>query len=247
MIRFKNLTKTFKKNDVKALKNINLSIEKGDIFGFVGKSGAGKSTLLRMINGLELPTEGSIYVNNKDLNTLKKNGLVEARKKIGMIFQNFNLINSKSVYKNIAFPLEINNVKADEINKRVKEVLKLVDLEDKINAYPMQLSGGQKQRVAIARAIINNPSILLCDEATSALDPKTTKSILELLKKINENLKITIVLITHELKVVKSICKNVGILDQGNLIEAGNTENVFNLNKAHPITRELLEVEECIA
>lgn len=247
MIAFKNVRKYFDKNQVMALDQINLEINYLDIFGFIGKSGAGKSTLLRLINGLEYPTSGQVLVEGEVINELSAKKLKENRRRIGMIFQNFNLIHSKTVYKNVAYPLEIQNEKVNEIEKKVEKVLKLVGLSHKIHAYPSQLSGGEKQRVAIARSIINEPRILLCDEATSALDPETTRSILRLLKKINQELEITIVLITHEMKVIRGICNRVGVLEKGRLIDVGEIEDILYSKKSHPVTKELIAVESCIS
>lgn len=229
MIEIKNLSKTFnsKSSEVKALKNINLQINKGEIFGIIGLSGAGKSTLIRTINRLEEPTEGSIFIAGKDITKLDKTRLRDTRKEIGMIFQHFNLLSSRTVFQNIAFPLEINGYDKNYIEKRVNELLKVVELTDKKNAYPSQLSGGQKQRVAIARALANNPKILLCDEATSALDPKTTKAILNLLKKIQKEFNLTVVLITHQMEVIKEVCNRVAIIEAGKIIELNTVEEIF--------------------
>ena len=228
-IEIKNLTKIFeiKGHTVKALDDITLSIEKGDIFGIIGMSGAGKSTLVRSVNFLEKPTFGSVYIDDTDLSTLSERELRKKRREIGMIFQNFNLLEQKNVLDNICFPLEISGVKKKDARVRAKELLKTVNLEDKEKAYPSQLSGGQKQRVAIARALATNPSILLCDEATSALDPQTTDSILKLLKEINETLGITIVIITHQMSVVTQVCKHVAIIDNGQLAETGAVDEIF--------------------
>ena len=229
MIKFENLSKTFqsKDKDCEALKEINLEIKEGDIYGIIGYSGAGKSTLVRMINALEKPTSGKVFVDDKDLSSLGDKELRQLRKKIGMIFQQFNLLGSKTVFDNVAIPLKLNGVPKKEIETRVGELLEFVELSDKKNAYPGQLSGGQKQRVGIARALATNPSILLCDEATSALDPKTTDSILELLKKINETLHITIVIITHEMNVIQKICNRVAVMDYGEVVETGEVIKVF--------------------
>ncbi|WP_352417765.1 methionine ABC transporter ATP-binding protein [Proteiniborus sp.] len=229
MIEIKNLSKTFnsKSSEVKALKNINLQINKGEIFGIIGLSGAGKSTLIRTINRLEEPTEGSIIIEGKDITKLDKTDLRNTRKEIGMIFQHFNLLSSRTVFQNIAFPLEINGYDKNYIEKRVNELLKVVELTDKKNAYPSQLSGGQKQRVAIARALADNPKILLCDEATSALDPKTTKAILNLLKKIQKEFNLTVVLITHQMEVIKEVCNRVAIIEAGKIIELNTVEEIF--------------------
>lgn len=229
MIRIEKLNKVFKdKNgDVHALRDIEINIEKGDIYGIIGLSGAGKSTLIRCINRLEEPTSGKVIIDGNDIMTLNKSELAVLRKRIGMIFQHFNLLSRKTCEKNIAFPLEISKCSKSYIEKRVDELLDLVDLKDKKKAYPNQLSGGQKQRIAIARALATKPDILLCDEATSALDPTTTKSILKLLKDINEALGITIVIITHQMEVIKEICNKVAIISDGRLVEHGNTYDVF--------------------
>ncbi|SDJ18465.1 D-methionine transport system ATP-binding protein [Lachnospiraceae bacterium G41] len=228
-IEIKNLTKIFeiKGHTVTALSDVSLSIEKGDIFGIIGMSGAGKSTLVRTVNFLEKPTQGSILIDGINLSTLSEKELRKKRREIGMIFQNFNLLEQKNVIDNICFPLEIAGVKRKEARVRAKELLKTVNLEDKEKAFPSQLSGGQKQRVAIARALATNPSILLCDEATSALDPQTTDSILKLLKEINEMLGITIVIITHQMSVVTEVCKHVAIIDNGKLAEEGEVDKIF--------------------
>lgn len=229
MIKIEKLNKVFKdKNgDVQALRDIDINIEKGDIYGIIGLSGAGKSTLIRCINRLEEPTSGKVIIDGIDIMTLKKSELALLRKRIGMIFQHFNLLSRKTCEKNIAFPLEISDCSKSYIEKRVDELLELVDLKDKKKAYPSQLSGGQKQRIAIARALATKPDILLCDEATSALDPTTTKSILKLLKDINETLGITIVIITHQMEVIKEICNKVAVISDGRLVEHGNTYDVF--------------------
>ncbi|MBP7742102.1 MAG: methionine ABC transporter ATP-binding protein [Aliarcobacter sp.] len=225
MINIKNLNKHYA--SAKVLNNISINIKKGEIFAIVGHSGAGKSTLLRCINGLEDYTDGSLIVNNKEIKTLTKNELREFRKNIGMIFQHFSLIQRKTVFENIALPMQLWGYKKDEIFKKVKDLLELVGLDEKINAYPNQLSGGQKQRVAIARALTLNPDILLSDEATSALDPNTTTSILNLLKQINEKLNITIILVTHEMEVVKQIAQKALLLEHGNIIGFDDTEELF--------------------
>ena len=246
MIRFKNVNKVYKKNSLKALDSIDLEIKRGEIFGFIGQSGAGKSTLIRMINGLEDASQGEVVVEGSQINALSKNELLSLRKNIGMIFQNFNLINSRTVYKNVAYPLEIIGMADERIKEKVFEALTVVGIESKINDYPNQLSGGEKQRVAIARSIVNEPKILLCDEATSALDPNTTQSILKLLKRVNKTSGITIVLITHEMKVAESICNRIGVLEKGKLIDVVKKEKLTNLSHLHPGTRALLAVEECI-
>lgn len=244
-IEIKNLTKIFeiKGHKVTALNDINLSIEKGDIFGIIGMSGAGKSTLVRSINYLEKPTNGTVYIDDVDLSLLSERELRIKRREIGMIFQNFNLLEQKNVLDNICFPLEIAGVKKKEARKRARELLKTVNLTDKEKAYPSQLSGGQKQRVAIARALASKPNILLCDEATSALDPQTTDSILRLLKEINETLGITIIIITHQMSVVTQVCKNVAIIDNGNLAEVGSVDEIFE-NPSSDAARELLSGKE---
>ena len=230
MIRFEHVSKTFQtKNDpFDALKDVSFEIEKGDIYGVIGYSGAGKSTLIRMVNALETPTSGNVWVKGKDIGTLNQKELRNLRKGIGMIFQQFNLLESKTIYDNVAIALKLNGVSKKDIEKRVTELLDFVELSDKKYSYPGQLSGGQKQRVGIARALANNPSILLCDEATSALDPKTTDSILELLKKINEMLHITIVIITHEMNVIQKICNKVAVMDYGQVVETGSVIQVFS-------------------
>ena len=218
--------------EIHALKNINLEIAEGAIFGVIGSSGAGKSTLLRCVNMLETPTSGSIVVDGVNLTTLDKSELSEARRGIGMIFQHFNLLSSRTVFGNVSLPLELSGKDKSTITAKVTELLKLVGLEDKHESYPSNLSGGQKQRVAIARALASDPEVLLCDEATSALDPATTRSILELLREINRKLKITILLITHEMDVVKSICHQVAVINDGELVEKGTIGEIF----AHPKT-----------
>ncbi|MBB1643736.1 MULTISPECIES: methionine ABC transporter ATP-binding protein [unclassified Sphingobacterium] len=229
MIQLNNISKSFevKATRIDALKDVSLSIEKGEIFGVIGASGAGKSTLIRCVNLLERPDSGQVIIENDDLMSLSSTGLMLKRRKIGMIFQHFNLLSSRTVYGNISFPLELEGKSKEFISQKVLELLRLVGLEDKAHVYPANLSGGQKQRVAIARALANDPYILLCDEATSALDPATTKSILKLLKKINKQLDLTILLITHEMDVIKSICDQVAVLDHGELIETGPVESIF--------------------
>lgn len=242
MIEIKNISKTFhqKKQAFKALHNINLTIEKGDIVGIIGFSGAGKSTLIRTVNLLERPDEGQIIINRKDFTKLNSKQLAHERKKIGMIFQHFNLLSSRTVFENIALPLELDNLSKDEIREKVNELLKIVGLEDKAHDYPKSLSGGQKQRVAIARALANDPYLLLCDEATSALDPATTQSILELLRDINNRLGITILLITHEMEVIKTVCNHVAIIDKGQLISKGTLSEIIS-NKENPIIKQFLK------
>ncbi|AVQ44598.1 methionine ABC transporter ATP-binding protein [Clostridium botulinum] len=225
MIEVSNLKKIIK--DKVILEDINLSIKEGEVFGIVGHSGAGKSTLLRCLNGLESYEEGSIKINGEEIDKLSKKQLRIFRKDLGMIFQSFNLLKRKNVFQNIALPLEIWGMSKNEINNRVKELLKLVDLEDKAYVKPHNLSGGQKQRVAIARALALAPKIILCDEATSALDPKTTKDILSLLKDINEKLGITIVIVTHQMEVIKEICERVALMDKGKIKSLGFSEELF--------------------
>ena len=230
LIQIKDLSKEFisQNNKVTALSNINLNISKGDIYGIIGMSGAGKSTLVRCINFLERQTTGTVIIGDKDLSKLNDSQLRMVRQKVGMIFQQFNLLMQRNVEENICFPLEITGISKNEGRKRAAELLELVGLSNKSKAYPSQLSGGQKQRVAIARALATNPEILLCDEATSALDPTTTRSILELLKDINKKLGITIIIITHEMAVVEEICDYVAIVDNGHLAEEGRVEEVFS-------------------
>ena len=248
-ITIKNLVKEYKLSNnriLKAVDNVDLTIEKGDIYGIMGLSGAGKSTLIRLINRLEEPTEGEIYVEHietdekkgenltvkKNILDFNQNELRDYRKKTGMIFQHFNLLNSRNVGGNIAFSLEISGWKKEDINKRVDELLEIVGLSDKKENYPEQLSGGQKQRVAIARALANNPEILLSDEATSALDPRTTNSILDLLKDINKRFGITIILITHQMEVIRKICNKTAIMSDGKIVEEGTVKDIF----MHPKT-----------
>jgi D-methionine transport system ATP-binding protein len=228
-IDIQNLTKSFivRGERLEVLKGISLSVSRGDVFGIIGLSGAGKSTLARCINRIETPDAGRINIGGVNMLTLSKRRLLEQRQRIGMIFQNFNLFESKTVYKNIAYPLAIRGVKKTERVKRVKEIAEVVGLQDKLSAYPAGLSGGQKQRVGISRALANNPDILLSDEATSALDPQTTLSILELLKNINRDLGLTIILITHELDVIKYTTRNMAVLENGVISETGRTKDIF--------------------
>jgi len=230
IIQVRNLSKTFE-NGVIALENVSIDIQKGSVFGIIGMSGAGKSTLVRCLNYLEKPTSGNVIIKGNDLEELSSYELKIVRTKIGMIFQGFNLLMQRNVIDNICFPMEILGINKKDARKRAKELLAIVDLSDKENAYPVQLSGGQKQRVAIARALANNPEILLCDEATSALDPKTTKSILNLLKEINQKFQITIVIITHEMAVIQEICTDVAILENGKLVEQGSVTQIFTAPK----------------
>lgn len=225
MIEVKNIRKSFGKSEV--LKDISLSIGEGDIYGIIGHSGAGKSTLLRCLNGLENYNSGSIKVMGKEIKELNKNEIRELRKNLGMIFQGFNLLNRKNVYENISLPLEVWGFSKEKIDKKVSELLKLVSLENKANSKPSELSGGQKQRVAIARALALEPKILLCDEATSALDPKTTKDILSLLSKINKELGITIVIVTHQMEVVKEVCEKITLLEDGVVKAQGKSAELF--------------------
>ncbi len=230
MIELKNISKTFEQKGkrITALTDISLFVPKGKIMGVIGESGAGKSTLIRCINLLEKPSSGEVYINGKNLISLSSAQLIQERRNIGMIFQHFNLLSSRTVYDNIAFPLELNQTPKTEIKKRVTELLELVGLSDKMHNYPVTLSGGQKQRVAIARTLANNPKVLLSDEATSALDPSTTHSILSLLKDINKRLNITILLITHEMNVVKQICDEIAVINGGKLIEQGTVADIFS-------------------
>jgi D-methionine transport system ATP-binding protein len=241
MIELKNITKTFHQKDraITALSEVSLKVPKGKIFGVIGASGAGKSTLIRCVNLLERPTSGDVMVDGVNLMKLTPSQLAKERRQIGMIFQHFNLLSSRTVFENVAFPLELDKLSKKDIATRVKELLALVGLEEKENDYPSNLSGGQKQRVAIARTLASNPKVLLCDEATSALDPSTTKSILALLKDINKRLDITMLLITHEMDVVKNICHEVAVISGGKLIEQGTVSQVF----AHPeseLTRDFI-------
>ena len=239
-IEVKHLSKTFEQKGitVHALQDINLNIEAGDIYGIIGMSGAGKSTLVRCLNYLERPTEGEVLIEGKDLGSLNEKELREQRSDIAMIFQHFNLLMQKSVLDNICFPLQIQGAKKKEARAKAREFLKTVGLEEKEKAYPAQLSGGQKQRVAIARALAANPKILLCDEATSALDPQTTASILGLLKQINEQFGITIVIITHQMSVIREICNRVAIIERGALVEDGSVTDIFN----HPKSKAAKEL-----
>ncbi len=248
IIEIKQLNKSYRtdKGEVEALKDISLEIDKGDIYGIIGLSGAGKSTLVRCMNLLEKPTSGQVIVNGKDLMTLSDSGLRAERRKIGMIFQHFNLLMQRSVLDNVAFPLEIAGLKKREARKKALEYLETVGLSDKAKAYPAQLSGGQKQRVAIARVLASKPEILLCDEATSALDPQTTKSILGLLKDINTRYGITIVVITHEMSVIQEICTHVAVLDHGVLVESGTTEGLFREPKTAEAKRLVFSGSEHI-
>ena len=239
-IEVRHLTKIFTSKDAKvdALKDISLEIEQGDIYGIIGMSGAGKSTLVRCLNYLEKPTKGAVLVDGKELGAMSEKELLKQRKDIAMIFQHFNLLMQKNVVDNVSFPLLIQGVKKKEARRKAKELLGIVGLEEKEQSYPAQLSGGQKQRVAIARALASDPRILLCDEATSALDPQTTASILDLLKDINQRFGITIVIITHQMSVIRKICSHVAIMAQGEIKEHGFVEEIFS----HPKTREAREL-----
>ena len=233
MIEIKNLSKTFKTSDgsVEALKNVDISIPDGDIFGIIGMSGAGKSTLVRCINMLERPTEGTVIIDGTDMGALNEKELRQARRKIAMIFQGFNLLMQRTVKRNVCFPLELAGIPKHDAQAKAMELLEMVGLADKANVYPAQLSGGQQQRVAIARALATEPEVLLCDEATSALDPSTTQSILELIRDINAKLGITVVFITHQMSVVESVCRHVAILDGGVVVEQGEVGAVFSSPK----------------
>lgn len=242
MIKLNHITKTFHTSslEVHACKDVTLEIGEGEIYGIIGFSGAGKSTLVRCINLLERPTSGTVSVDGVELTALPEKELRSVRKKIGMIFQHFNLMRSRTVAQNIAYPLKGSGLSKEAINQKVHDLLKLVDLEEKANSYPSQLSGGQKQRVAIARSLANDPKVLLCDEATSALDPQTTKSILRLLKHVNEQLGITIVLITHEMAVIKEICHRVAVMENGVVVEEGNILDVFSSPKQQ-VTKDFID------
>ncbi|MBO5999497.1 MAG: ATP-binding cassette domain-containing protein [Lachnospiraceae bacterium] len=241
MIELRNLGKTYKtgSRDIIALEDIDLTINDGEIFGIIGLSGAGKSTLVRCINLLERPTSGQVLIDGADIMALPRKELLQLRRLIGMIFQGFNLLEQRTALRNITYALEVAGVRYKDAEKRAEELLELVGLKDRAGSYPSQLSGGQKQRVAIARALATNPKYLLCDEATSALDPNTTRSILELLKQINETMGVTIVIITHEMKVIDQICGRVAVLDNSRVAEVGRVSDVFTDPTAE-ITRELV-------
>lgn len=242
MIELKDINKVFKdknQNEFYAAKDVNLKINDGEIFGIIGFSGAGKSTVVRCINLLSRPTSGQVIVNEKNLLELSAKELREERKKIGMIFQHFNLMPSRTVFENIAFPLKHSELSKKQVQEKVRELLTLVELTDKESQYPSQLSGGQKQRVAIARALANNPKILLCDEATSALDPTTTKQILGLLKKLRDKLNLTIVIITHQINVVKDICDKVAVMEYGKVVETGDVFDIF-ANPKDEVTKRFI-------
>ena len=243
MIQIEHLNKTYVSRQGEthiALTDINLTIEDGSVFGIIGQSGAGKSTLVRCLNLLERPTSGSIIINGRDITSLSEKELREFRSSVSMVFQNFSLLQQRTVLRNVMFPLELRHADKKEAEKRARELLELVGLADKCDKYPSQLSGGQQQRVAIARALVNNPSIMLCDEATSALDSMTTHSILKLLKDINEKMGVTIVIITHSLAVAELICDNVVVIDEGKIVEEGKTEDIF-ANPQSDVARKLLE------
>lgn len=243
MIQIEHLNKTYVSRQGEthtALTDINLTIDDGSVFGIIGQSGAGKSTLVRCLNLLERPTSGSIIINGRDITSLSEKELREFRSSVSMVFQNFSLLQQRTVLRNVMFPLELRHADKKEAEKRARELLELVGLADKCDKYPSQLSGGQQQRVAIARALVNNPSIMLCDEATSALDSMTTHSILKLLKDINEKIGVTIVLITHSLAVAELICDNVVVIDEGKIVEEGKTEDIF-ANPQSDVARKLLE------
>ncbi|WP_296323829.1 ATP-binding cassette domain-containing protein [Treponema sp. UBA3813] len=255
IIELKDITKTFVQDGktFNAVENASVTVEKGDIFGIIGFSGAGKSTLVRTINLLGRPTSGSVIVKGKDFLSLSQKDLREERKKIGMIFQHFNLMKSRNVFDNVAFPLKRSGLTKSEISEKVHSLLKLVEIDEKAANFPSQLSGGQKQRVAIARALANEPDILLCDEATSALDPTTTKSILKLLKKLKDQLSLTIVIITHQMEVIKEICDKVAVMEKGRIVEQGDVFTIF-ANPQNEVTKRFIrstsnlsKVEELIA
>ncbi len=255
MIELEQISKTFADagREVHAVNNVSLTIRNGDVFGIIGFSGAGKSTLVRCINLLERPTEGSVRIDGKELTRMPAKELRQARRKIGMIFQHFNLMPSRTIFGNVAYPLKGSGLRKDQIAEKVRKLLDLVGIADKENAYPSQLSGGQKQRAAIARALANDPDILLCDEATSALDPQTTKAILKLLERLNRELGITLVVITHEMAVVKEICNRVAVMDHGRVVEEGEVFSVFASPKEEltrsfiKTTSNLQKIEELIA
>ena len=241
MIELKNIDVTFQNgsHEFKAVDNVSLKINKGEIFGIVGPSGAGKSTLVRVINLLQRPTNGEVIIEGSDITKFNRKQLRKTRLNIGMIFQHFNLISGSTIAENVAFSLYANNYPKDKIKDRVKELLEIVHLPEKADAYPANLSGGQKQRVAIARALANNPKVLLCDEATSALDPQTTQSILQLIKKVNKELGLTVILITHEMAVVKEVCDKVAVMEDGRVVEQGSIVDIFS-NPQHQITKNFI-------
>ncbi|KHE71090.1 methionine ABC transporter ATP-binding protein [Halobacillus sp. BBL2006] len=241
MIQFEGVSKIYDHNgrDLRAVDQVDLKIDKGEIFGVIGFSGAGKSTLVRLVNLLERPSEGRVFIDGEDLTKLQKPQLRKVRKRIGMIFQHFNLLESKTVRHNVAFPLAISGTPKKKIQARVEEILKFVGLSDKANQYPDELSGGQKQRVGIARALATSPDILLCDEATSALDPETTKSILKLLRRVRDEYNITILMITHEMNVVREVCDRVAVMENGRVIEKGSIFDLFSAPQ-HPTTKNFV-------
>ena len=240
-IEIKSLSKIFKTKvgEVVALDDINLTVDKGDIYGIIGMSGAGKSTLVRCINLLEKPTTGDVYVEGRNIAAISEKDLRRVRHSMGMIFQQFNLLEQRTAAQNVAFAMEIAGIAKEKIDARVGELLEIVEISDRAHSYPSQLSGGQKQRVAIARALANNPKVLLCDEATSALDPKTTRSILSLLKQINSTMGITIIIITHEMSVVQEICNRVAIIDNSRIVEKGSVESIFT-NPKTAVARKMI-------
>lgn len=242
MITLKNIDVTFKNKakTIQAVQDVSLEIKQGEVYGIVGYSGAGKSTLVRVMNYLQVPTKGSVIINNQDLGALNSKGLRAARKKIGMIFQHFNLMEARTVFDNVSYPLRGSALSKSEKTAKVTSLLELVGISDKAQQYPSQLSGGQKQRVAIARALANDPEVLLCDEATSALDPKTTVAILDLLKELNQRLNLTIVLITHEMQVVREICHKVAVMEDGRVIEAGEIVSIFS-EPEQALTRDFIQ------
>lgn len=241
MIELKNLSKVYDngKTRVEAIKNINLTIQDGDIFGIIGLSGAGKSTLIRCINFLEKPTEGQVIFDGVDLGAISHKELLKQRQSMSMIFQSFNLLSQRTALDNICYPLEIAGVSKKEARERARELLKIVGLEDKEKSYPVQLSGGQQQRIAIARALATNPRVLLCDEATSALDPNTTASILNLLKEINETMGVTIIIITHEMRVIEQVCNKVAVIDNSQIVEQGDVKEIFTAPQSQ-IAKQLI-------
>ncbi len=240
MIALQSVSKTYPGGGAAALTDVSLKVARGEVFGVIGQSGAGKSTLIRLLNALERPTEGEVLIDGTDLATLTPAALRSVRRRIGMIFQNFGLLSSRTVRQNIAFPLVLTGTPRAERDARVASLLQRVGLTDRADAYPAQLSGGQKQRVGIARALATGPDILLCDEATSALDPETTRSVLALLRDLNRELGLTIVLITHEMAVVRAVCDRVAVLDAGRLVESGTVDTVF-ADTTHDATRRLLQ------
>jgi len=244
-VKIRGLKKTFRTRDgdVEVLKGIDLDVGKGDIYGVIGFSGAGKSTLLRCLNRLESPDSGKVSVNGVEISSLDKRRLLEERRKIGIIFQQFNLFDSGTVFDNVAFPLEIAGIQRRRIEERVEEILELVELADKARCHPAQLSGGQKQRVGIARALANEPELLLSDEATSALDPQTTYSILQLLKRINKRLGLTVILVTHELDVVRCACRHLAVIEDGRIVEEGETRSLFS-NPKSGTARQFIRIGE---